>query len=85
MPTDPDYLDLDLADHLVLIGINGERLDWYIQQADSKPFKEQVQDDYIMQRDIWMQSFRKGLFVESELPLVVDFVYVLFHLQQANL
>jgi hypothetical protein len=77
MPTDhPLYSDLHLADHLALVGINQH----CIQEARSKKeLFELFEDEFIKGRSIWMQSFRKGLFVESKLHLVVD-LCLSFHL-----
>ena len=62
MPTDPDYLDLDLAEHLILIGVNEKCLGG----SKGEEFHKFVQEQFIDGRGIWMHSFRKGLFVESK-------------------
>lgn len=67
MPTDPDYLGLDLTKHLVMVGMTQGSLKHAKKEAKSiEEFRHAMHGLYVVGRDIWFENFKEGFSVLSK-------------------
>jgi len=74
-PTDPDYCSLELGEHLLNMGWNKKTLEERQQSVSPEEFrKDDAEDTYITDKNVWFQSFRDGFSVKSKSLLTLGFL-----------